>query len=111
MELPEESKIHNVFHVSQVKEYRADYTPVFKDLPNPPALDTLDTTPEKILERRMVKKGNAAITHVLVKWRNIPEDASTWEDWESLKVKFPDILAWEQANSAGGEPVTPVGTP
>lgn len=111
LELPENSKIHDVFHVSQVKEYRADYTPVFKDLPHPPPLDTMATEPEKILERRMVKKGNTAILQVLVKWRNIPEDSATWEDWEPLKTKFPNIVAWGQANSPGGGPVMPVGTP
>jgi hypothetical protein len=94
-----------------VKEYRADHTPVFKDLPNLPTLGTMDIKPEKILERRMVKKGNAAISQVLVKWCKLPEDTATWEDCEPLKTKFPDILTWGQANSAGGEPVTPVSTP
>jgi hypothetical protein len=83
LELPESSKIHNVFHVSQVKEYRADHTPVFKDLPNLPTLGTMDIKPEKILERRMVKKGNAAISQVLVKWCKLPEDTATWEKCSS----------------------------
>jgi hypothetical protein len=69
------------------------------------------TEPEKILERRMVKKGNAAILQVLVKWRNIPEDSATWEDWEPLKTKFPNIVARGQANSPGGGPIMLVGTP
>jgi hypothetical protein len=45
LELPVGCQVHNVFHVSQLKDYRSDYSPVFADLPNIPALDTLDTEP------------------------------------------------------------------
>jgi hypothetical protein len=63
LKLPLASKIHNVFHVSQIKEYRADYTPVFAELPKTPELDVIDTIPEKILDRRLVKKGNTTVTY------------------------------------------------
>jgi hypothetical protein len=103
LELPQGSQVHNVFHVSQLKEYRADFTPVFADLPKLPSLDTVDTTPEKILDRRLVKKGNTAILQTLIKWTNIPEDAATWEDWDTLKSKFLSVLAWGQATNPGGD--------
>jgi hypothetical protein len=106
LELPESSRIHNVFHVSQLKEYRADYTPVFTDLPKLPALDCMDTAPEAILDRRMKKKGNHAIAQVLIKWRNLPEETATWEDWDVLKTSFPAILAWGHASSSPGGDVT-----
>jgi hypothetical protein len=107
LELPEGTKVHNVFHVSQLKEYRADYTPVFADMPKVPALDTKDTAPERILTRRLVKKGNAALPQVQIKWRHLPEDAATWEDWDTLKARFPEVIAWGQATIPEGEPVTP----
>jgi hypothetical protein len=106
LELPPGSKIHNVFHVSQLKDYRADYTPVFSDLPQCPALDCVDTAPEAILDRRMMKKGNQAIVQVLIKWRNLPEETATWEDWDTLKASFPDVLTWGQASSSPGGSVT-----
>jgi hypothetical protein len=106
LELPPESKVHNVFHVSQIKEFRPDFSPVYKDLPNAPTLDILDTVPEKILDRRLVKKGNAALPQVLIKWTTLTEDMATWEDWTTLSTKFPFILAWGQASASGGEPVT-----
>jgi hypothetical protein len=77
LELPAASKIHNVFHVSQLKDYRPDYTPVFHDLPTMPQLDSVDTEPEAILDRRMIKKGNQAIVQVLIKWKNLPEETAT----------------------------------
>jgi hypothetical protein len=107
LELPEASKIHNVFHVSQLKEYRADYTPVFKDLPAVPSLDSLDTEPEAILDRRMMKKGNNAIVQVLIKWKDLPEETATWEDWDTLKLSFPVVLTWGQVSVSPGGSVTP----
>ncbi|KAK1607032.1 hypothetical protein QYE76_030705 [Lolium multiflorum] len=106
LQLPEGSLVHPVFHVSQIKDYRSDYTPVFTDPPTIPALDTTDTVPERILDRRMVKKGNSAITQVLIKWSQIPEDAATWEDWDVLATRFPAVLAWGQASSPPGGIVT-----
>jgi hypothetical protein len=55
----------------------------------------------------MVKKGNAALPQMLIKWKNLPEDAATWEDWNTLKSRFPEVLAWGQASVHEGEPVTP----
>jgi hypothetical protein len=106
LELPTGSKIHNVFHVSQLKDYRADYTPVFSKLPQCPALDSMDMAPEAILDRCMMKKGNQAIVQVLIKWKNLPKETATWEDWDTLKTSFPDVLTWGQASSSPGGSVT-----
>jgi hypothetical protein len=100
-----------VFHVSQLKEYRPDYTPVFADLPNIPMLDTAEPVPERILDRRMVKKGGSAITQVLIKWTGISEDSATWEDWTTLVHHFPSVLAWGQASSAPEGTVTQTVVP
>jgi hypothetical protein len=91
LELPAASKIHNVFHVSQLKDYRPDYTPVFTDLPTIPQLDCVNTEPEAILDRCMMKKGNQAIVQVLIKWKILPEETATWEDRDVLKLSFPSV--------------------
>jgi hypothetical protein len=106
LELPPASKIHNVFHVSQLKDYSPDYTPVFSELPTLPALDCVDTAPETILDRRMMKKGNKAIVQVLIKWKHLPDETATWEDWVVLKVRFPEVLTWGQASFSPGGSVT-----
>jgi hypothetical protein len=73
----------------------------------------MDTEPDAILERRLVKKGNAAVPQVLIKWLGLPTEQATWEYWEVLKVLFPSVLAWGQASSSPGGIVTPgtIGTP
>jgi hypothetical protein len=47
LELPPDYLVHNVFHISQLKEYRADYSQVFTELPRVPVLDSMTTEPEK----------------------------------------------------------------
>jgi hypothetical protein len=111
LDLPAASRIHNVFHVSQLKEYRADYTPVFTDLPKLPALDCVNTEPEAILDRRMTKRGNHANVQVLIKWKNLPDETATWEDWDALKTSFLAVLAWGHASVSLGGDVTIDDTP
>jgi hypothetical protein len=43
-------------------------TPVFSEMPARDDLSTMKLEPEAILDRRLVKKGNAATPQVQVKW-------------------------------------------
>ncbi|XP_071680493.1 uncharacterized protein [Lolium perenne] len=95
-------KLQPYVQKSVIKEYRANYSPVFADLPDIPALDATDTIPERVLDRRMVKKGNATIVQVLVKWTNVDEASASWENWDVLKERFPFVVAWGQANFPAG---------
>jgi hypothetical protein len=60
-----------VFHVSQLKLFTLDFSPVFSELPSLPQLDIAELQPELILNRRLMKKGNAAVVQVLVKWSSL----------------------------------------
>jgi len=56
--LPDHSLLHPVFHVSQLKPFTPNYSPVYSDLPKLVDLSVHDLQPERILDRRLVKKGN-----------------------------------------------------
>jgi hypothetical protein len=77
LQLPNDSKIHLVFHVSQLKEFTLDFSPVYSTLLEMPALDLAELSPEKILDRHLVKKGNAAIVQVLIQWSWLPTSSTT----------------------------------
>lgn len=68
LELPANSLIHLVFHISQLKPFHADYTPIYDELPVLTDLEATAATPARITERRLVKKGNNAIPQVKVTW-------------------------------------------
>ena len=108
LDLPEDSKVHNVFHVSQLKAFVPDHSPVYSDISKLVDLSSVNTVPEAILDRRLVKKGSEAIPQVLIKWSKFPAAAATWEDLYVVKARFPDAVAWGQDSSGGGEPVTTV---
>lgn len=99
--LPEDSRIHPVFHVSQLKPFTPDYSPVFAELPQPPDLTATEVQPIKILDRRMVKKGNTSMIQVLIKWSSLPQEAATWEDYDVLRLRYPTACIWEGATSQG----------
>jgi hypothetical protein len=102
LKLPAESLIHPVFHVSQLKTFHPDYTLVFSELPVVAALDKGELMPETVLMRRLVKKGGKAVPQAKIKWKNLPEEAATWEDWYVLLKRFPTFLAGGPASPDGG---------
>lgn len=112
LELPDTAQVHPVFHVSQLKSFTANYTPVYKDLPAAPNLQAAIPVPVAILQRRLVHKGNNATPQILVKWAHLPDAMATWEDYYVLKNRYPMASLWEAdqdagASSQGGANVTP----
>ncbi|GMI90769.1 hypothetical protein HRI_002746200 [Hibiscus trionum] len=90
LQLPKDSRVHPIFHVSQLKKHigSADYS---SELPviNPDG--EISKEPLRIVDRRIGKRGGRAITEVLVEWANaFPEDA-TWESLHQLQLRFPDF--------------------
>ncbi|GMI89883.1 hypothetical protein HRI_002657600 [Hibiscus trionum] len=90
LDLPVGSKIHPVFHVSQLKKHVGS-DEVQGQLPLIGPDGGISKEPAKIIDRRIGKKGNRTVTEVLVEWTNtFPEDA-TWEVLYQLQQQFPDF--------------------
>ena len=87
LELPDEAKIHPVFHISQLKRKLGNTIQVQNQLPS----HTVEVIkePEAILKRRMVNRLGKAVTEVLVKWKQLSVEDATWENYWELVKKFP----------------------
>lgn len=84
--LPAGSLVHPVFHNSQHKPYVPDHTLVFSTLLEPPPLlDRVDLVLEEILDRCLVKKGNASFAQLLIRWTDLPASSATWEDYDTVR--------------------------
>jgi hypothetical protein len=92
--LPPSSSIHPVFHVSQLKKCN---TEVCQDSSPLPSDVDLPRVPERVLQSKLVSRGDRSVQQLLIKWSDWPEDLATWEDMEGIKQCFPDAPAWGQA--------------
>lgn len=92
LDLPADSKIHNVFHVSQLKPFTPDYFPVFSDVNELVDLNSASRDLEVILDRWLVKKGNSAIPQVLIKWSSFQRQQQHGRICMSSKSGFLELL-------------------
>ena len=91
LKLPENSKLHPVFHVSSLKKHLGSQNSPTTPLPIITEKGILQDIPIAILDKRMMKKGNDAIIEVLVQWQNHTKEDATWELYHDLKTKFPEV--------------------
>lgn len=89
LQLPANARIHPVFHVSLLKKRISKNNEVLPYVPEEDSSEQIHGEPIAILDRRMVKKGNAPHVKVLVQWSNTLPEEATWEDWDSFIRKYP----------------------
>ena len=91
LKLPPCMKIHNVFHVSLLKEYREDGS---VKPPPPPSLidDVLEYEVERVLCHRTRKIGRSVKTEFLIKWLGYGAEHNTWEPEVNL-TNCPEVLS------------------
>ena len=90
LELPAGTRIHDVFHVSLLKEHHGPHI-ASQELPLYNEEGEFVPQPLVVLDRRMKKKGNRAVTEVLIQWQHTnPEDA-VWKELHSMQHQFPDF--------------------
>lgn len=98
LQLPADSMVHPVFHVSQLKGTQNFKHSIQSQLPS--ITDHIQY-PVQILDTRIQKKGNKVVRQILVCWSNLPAVEATWEDEEELKQRFPSALPWGQVSLQG----------
>jgi len=105
LELPPSMKIHPVFHVVNLKKY---YESSNQTIPHrivnhrpPPAVihqGQEEWEVEKIIGRRIIKRGRNNTTQYLVKWLGYPNEESTWEPEKNLRKSKSLIDQYQNQN-------------
>lgn len=90
------SKVHNVFHVSQLRRYRSDPSHVIavESVEVEPNL-TFEEKPVKILDRQVRALRRKEVSLVKVLWRSQKYEEATWETEESMRLKYPELFVAE----------------
>lgn len=99
LQLPSNSRIHPVLHVSQLKQALGANCQVQPELPSP---DAQFAVPVRILQRRFRQQGVSSIPQGLIQWSDQPESLSTWEDLIELKQRFPHARLGDKPRFKGG---------
>jgi Chromo (CHRromatin Organisation MOdifier) domain len=101
LNLPPGSAIHPMFHVSQLKKCHGHKGDTSGTLPVIGTGDRVGIEPMQILNWRLVKRNNKAATEILVKWSNLSDEDSTWEDYVFLYKQFPQFKLEDKLKEKG----------
>ena len=88
LQLPEDSKIHPVFHISQLRKH-VGARPVQSTLPEVDEDGMIAAEPVAVLDRKLGKLGNRAAVYVLIQWSIGSKEEATWELYSDIEQKFP----------------------
>ncbi|XP_074277601.1 uncharacterized protein LOC141601237 [Silene latifolia] len=87
---PALGRVHNVFHVSQLRKHVSDSTHVLE--PEHVDIDeqlSYVEEPKEILDRKVRKTRNGETTLVKVLWSNHKVEEATWEAEAAMRDKYP----------------------
>jgi len=98
LELPQQARIHNVFHVSTLKKF-VGTPPVV-----PPPLPDIHhgvvvPEPEQVQQARLAR----GVHQVLVHWCGEPASSAIWEDLDDFRDKYPAFQLEDELDLEGGE--------
>jgi hypothetical protein len=85
LELPTTMKIHPVIHVSRLKSYHTSLQHSGREPPKPPPIIGEDIyLAERILDKRLVRRGRQRRPEYLIQWHGYPIYEATWEPASNL---------------------------
>jgi hypothetical protein len=85
LELPEGSKIHNVFHMSCFKKAVGQFISTSEELPSLDEEGQLELVLKEVLEFWERKLRSSVIKECLIRWRGLPVEDTTWESEQVLQ--------------------------
>jgi hypothetical protein len=91
LKLPDNAKIHPVFHVSQLKPFKGASPGQYLPLPLTMTETGPIIQPIAVLQARTIVRGTQRVHQILVQWDQNAEAETTWEDFDDLQLKFPTL--------------------
>jgi hypothetical protein len=92
LKLPDDWRIHNVFHVGLLRKYVSDPNHVLPGLPKAAPEGELLAEPERILKVDTQHLRNRSFQRFLVKWKDYPDDEASWEREVDFRRDYPNFV-------------------
>jgi hypothetical protein len=100
LELLAGARLHDVFHVSLLKQHRGS-TPAEPGVVPPMHDGRILPEPERALKAQQ-RRG---VWRMLIQWRGLPTEEATWELLEEFKAAYPDFQLDDELFSQAGRDV------
>ncbi|KAA0067390.1 Retrotransposable element Tf2 [Cucumis melo var. makuwa] len=104
LDLPSNTSIHPVFHVSQLKKFLGDKAAL------QPTIQYVNENLEwqaQSEETLGYQKNKAGSWEVLIHWKELPEHEASWESYEEMHQLYPNFHLEDKVNLEGGSNVRP----
>ncbi|XP_074288212.1 uncharacterized protein LOC141613380 [Silene latifolia] len=90
---PALARVHNVFHVSQLRRYLSDPSHILShDVVEVDEQLTYIETPKEILDRKVRKTRHGETALVKVLWTNHKAEEATWETEAAMRESYPHLF-------------------
>ncbi|TYJ97524.1 transposon Tf2-1 polyprotein isoform X1 [Cucumis melo var. makuwa] len=99
LELPTDAAIHPVFHISQLRKFVSHQTNVLPTLQNVTEKFEWQSQPEEARNYRQDKLGK---WEMLIAWQNLPDYEASWEDYDEINKRYPNLHLEDKVNLKGG---------
>jgi hypothetical protein len=96
LELPQGSRIHNVFHVSCLNKSLSQHIRPIEVLAPINEEGQLVLIPKEVLEVREKRLRNRSIKEYLIRWKDLPIEDATWEQEHVVREEGLELLEDKQ---------------
>ncbi|KAL5720720.1 hypothetical protein ACHQM5_013361 [Ranunculus cassubicifolius] len=91
LKLPDDATIHNVFHVSQLKQHISLSAIQLNTLPTLASDGQFLVKPFTVQAQRVIRRKNNLVPQIKVQWAPAAPSESTWEDLRFIQSRFPSF--------------------